>query len=144
MMCIGCSLCCPLNINGLIFALYIFLDYLCREVVDGSRCYHVNIWFHCFLLRHTWWRKVLRYINCKHNCVLGFHSCRRSYPSSHVKLSTLLNGTSVLPFANGCRGLGIWHILARKICHNMDSSEYSVVTEYYKLQDIKAVIADCV
>lgn len=25
----------------------------------------------------------------------------------------------------------------------MDSSEYSAVTEYYKLQDTKAVIADC-
>lgn len=36
------------------------------------------------------------------------------YPSSHVKLSTLLNGASVLPFANGCRGLGIGHILAIK------------------------------
>lgn len=35
-----------------------------------------------------------------------------SYPSSHEKLSTLLKGASVLPFANGCKGLGIWHILA--------------------------------
>lgn len=41
------------------------------------------------------------------------------YPSSHVKLSTLLNGASVLPIANGCRGLGIGHILAIKIHDNM-------------------------
>lgn len=35
-----------------------------------------------------------------------------SYPSSQVKLSTVLNGASVIPIASGCRGLGIGHILA--------------------------------
>lgn len=38
-----------------------------------------------------------------------------TYPSSHVKLSTLLKGASVLPIATGCSGLGIGHILGEHV-----------------------------
>lgn len=51
---------------------------------------------------------LLQVPSCEH--LLSLAPCM-TYPSSHVKLSTLLNGASVLPIASGCRGRGIGHIL---------------------------------
>lgn len=85
--------------------------YLCTEVGRGSRCHRLSNGSHWLWSWHTC-RTTQQHIFSSITLDLNRVSRRflvAFYPSSHVKLRTLLIGASVLPMANGRRGTGIGH-----------------------------------
>lgn len=91
-------------------------DYLCTEVGRGSRCHRLSNGSHWLRSWHTC-RTTQQHIFSSITLDLNRVSTTflvTFYPSSHVKLRTLLIGASVLPMANGRRGTGIGHDVAER------------------------------
>lgn len=88
--------------------------YLCTKEGRGSRCHRLSNGSHLLRSWHTCHTTQQQIFSSTMLDLNRVSQKVKSYPSSQVKLRTLLIGASVLPMANGRRGTGIGHDVAER------------------------------